>query len=136
MPSKPFTGRDGQSVGVRRGVIAHAGLWHETANQTIIGHLASWEAKLFFAPEHSLGETMGLAMKVREAIQGLQEIRGILTKKERCFSDVMAKRAADGRGLTDEEVLTAVRLLRKYGISRREDGGPADIHMGGGPPSL
>ena len=74
-------------------------------------------------------------MKVREAIQGLQEIRGILTKKERCFSDVMAKRAADGRGLTDEEVLTAVRLLRKYDISRREDGGPADIHMGGGPPS-
>ena len=36
-------------------------------------------------------------MKVREAIQGLQEIRGILTKKERCFSDVMAKRAADSK---------------------------------------
>ena len=62
-------------------------------------------------------------MKVREAIQGLKEIRGILTKKERCFSDVMAKRAADGRGLTDEEVLTAVRLLRKYDIGRREDVG-------------
>src|SRR3954465_4389692 len=62
-------------------------------------------------------------MNVREAIQRLQDIRGILTKKERCFSDVMAKRTADGRGLTDEEVLTVVRLLRKYGISRREDGG-------------
>ena len=37
-------------------------------------------------------------MKVREAIQGLQEIRGILTKKERCFSDVIAKRAADDGG--------------------------------------
>ena len=74
-------------------------------------------------------------MKVREAIQGLQEIRGILTNKERCFSDVMAKRAADGRGLMDEEVLTAVRLLRKYDISRREYGGPADVHMSGGPPS-
>ena len=74
-------------------------------------------------------------MKVREAIQRLQEIRGILTKKERCFSDVMAKRAADGRGLTDEEVLTTVRLLRKYDRSRREDGGPADAHMSGGPPS-
>jgi hypothetical protein len=74
-------------------------------------------------------------MKVSEAIQRLQDIRGILTKKESCFTDVMAKRAADGRGLTDEEVLTAVRLLRKYGISRREDGGPADVHMGGGPPS-
>jgi hypothetical protein len=73
-------------------------------------------------------------MKVREAIQGLQDIRGLLTKKERCFSDVMAKRAAAGRGLTDEEVLTAVRLLRKYDISRRE-GGPADVHMGGGAPS-
>jgi hypothetical protein len=47
----------------------------------------------------------------------------------------MAKRAADGRGLTDEEVLTAVRLLRKYGISRHEDSEPADVHMGGGPPS-
>jgi hypothetical protein len=78
---------------------------------------------------------MGRAMKVREAIQRLQDIRGILTKKERCFSDVMAKRAADGRGLTDEEVLTAVRLLRKYDISRREEGGPADGHMGSGPPS-
>ena len=74
-------------------------------------------------------------MKVGEVIQGLQEIRGILTKKERCFCDVMAERAADGRGFTDEEVLTIVRLLRKYGISRREDGGPADVHMGGGPPS-
>jgi hypothetical protein len=74
-------------------------------------------------------------MKVREVIQGLQDIRGTLTKKERCFSDVMAKRAADGRGLTDEEVLTAVRLLQKYDISRREDGGPVDVHMGGGPPS-
>jgi hypothetical protein len=78
---------------------------------------------------------MGRAMKVREAIQRLQDIRGILTKKERCFSDIMAKRAADGRGLTDEEVLTAVRLLQKYDISRREDGGPEDVHMGGGPPS-
>src|SRR5215212_1145340 len=74
-------------------------------------------------------------MKVSEAIQGLQDIRGILTKKERCFSDVMAERAADGRELTDEEVLTVVRLLRKYGISRREDGEPADVHRGGGPPS-
>jgi hypothetical protein len=45
-------------------------------------------------------------VKVGEVIQGLQDIRGTLTKKERCFSDVMAKRAADGRGLTDEEVLT------------------------------
>src|SRR3954471_16206225 len=54
MPGEAFNRRDGQGVGVRRGVIAHAGLWHETANQTIIGHLASWEAKLFFAPEHSL----------------------------------------------------------------------------------
>src|SRR3954447_5650323 len=70
---------------------------------------------------------MGRAMNVREAIQGLQDIRGILTKKERCFSDVLAERAADGRGLTDEEVLTAVRLLRKYDISRREDGGPSDV---------
>ena len=135
MPSGPFTESDGQGVGVRRGVIAHAGLWHETASQTIIGHLASWEAKLFFAPEHSLAETMGRAMKVREAIQELQDIRGILTKKERCFSDVMAKRATDGREFTDEEVLTTVRLLRKYDISRREDGGPADVHRGGGPPS-
>src|SRR3954453_10340865 len=66
---------------------------------------------------------MGWAMKVGEAIEGLRVIRGILTKKERCFSDVMAKRTADGRGLTDEEVLTVVRLLRKYGISIREDGG-------------
>ena len=74
-------------------------------------------------------------MKVGEVVQGLQDIRGILTTKERCFSDVIAKRAADGRGLTDEEVLTAVRLLRKYGTSRREDGGPADVRMGGGPPS-
>ena len=73
-------------------------------------------------------------MKGRDAIQGLQDIRGILTKKERCFSDVMAERAADGRELTDEEVLTVVRLLRKYGISRREDSGPADVHMGGDPP--
>ena len=72
---------------------------------------------------------------MREVIQGLQDIRGTLTKKERCFCDVMAKRAADGRGLTDEEVLTAVRLLRKYGISRREDGGPADVRMGSDPPS-
>jgi hypothetical protein len=74
-------------------------------------------------------------VKVGEVIQGLQDIRGTLTKKERCFSDVMAKRAADGRGLTDEEVLTAVRLLRKYDISRREDDGPEDVHIGGGPPS-
>ena len=74
-------------------------------------------------------------MKVGEMIQGLQDIRGTLTKKERCFSDVMAKRVADGRGLTDEEVLTAVRLLRKYDISRREDDGPEDVHIGGGPPS-
>jgi hypothetical protein len=74
-------------------------------------------------------------VKVGGVIQGLQDIRGTLTKKERCFSDVMAKRVADGRELTDEEVLTAVRLLRKYDISRREDGGPEDVHMGGGPPS-
>jgi hypothetical protein len=76
-----------------------------------------------------------VSVKVREAIQRLQDIRGTLTKKERCFSDVMAKRAADGRGLTDEEVLTAVRLLRKCDISRREDDGPEDVHIGGGPPS-
>jgi len=76
-----------------------------------------------------------VSVKVREAIQRLQDIRGTLTKKERCFSDVMAKRAADGRGLTDDEVLTAVRLLRKYDISRREDDGPEDVHIGGGPPS-
>src|SRR3954451_3307469 len=31
MPSEPFTGRDGQGVGVRRAIIIHAGLWHEPA---------------------------------------------------------------------------------------------------------
>ena len=41
-------------------------------------------------------------MKVREAIQGLQEIRGILTKKERCFSDVMARAV---RSCTESEDL-------------------------------
>ena len=32
MPSGPFTGNDGQGVGVRRIIISHAGPWHETAN--------------------------------------------------------------------------------------------------------
>src|SRR4051794_14559110 len=35
MPGEPFTRRDGQGVGIDPIVVAHAGVWHGTANHTI-----------------------------------------------------------------------------------------------------